>query len=122
MSISFEYGNPPKEAQMIKLQWRVADAPTGRYRSFQKRGWPSADFKGTDRSAAHIYCDDSYVPANAKSGEHRELTVTIADYSAHNDSFKWRTLKARFKTLDEAKAAAVAALEKHPDFIPQELK
>jgi hypothetical protein len=104
---------------MIKLQWQVAEAPTGRYRSFQKRGWPHAVYKGTDNWAVAIYCDDSYVPAHARSGQHQELTVRVADYSANNGSFEWRTLKTRFKTLDEAKACGLAALEKYSHFVPK---
>lgn len=106
---------------MVQVKWKVAEAPTGRYRSFEKRGWPSASFKSNDRPAIAIYCADSYTPANVKEGRHAELMVNIADYSVEGQGFKWRTLKARFKTLDEAKAAGIRALEAHPDFLPKDL-
>jgi hypothetical protein len=110
-----------QEKNMVQVKWKVAEAPTGRYRSFEKRGWPSASFKGTDRSAIAIYCDDSYTPQRARDGMHGELMVCIADYSVEGPGFKWRTLKARFKTLDEAKAAGINALDKHSSFLPKDL-
>ena len=36
-----------------KVKWKVASAPTGRYRSFERRGWPGADYEG-DIPAASI--------------------------------------------------------------------
>lgn len=101
----------------VKLKWKVDSAPTGRYRSFEKRGFPSADYAGTDKCAVTIYCEDDYRPSDIKEGKHKELTVKIADYSAE-PSFQWRTLKQRFKTLAEAKEAAIKFLSEHPVFRP----
>ena len=73
-------------------------------------------------AAVSISCADNYYPAAVKSGEHAPLTVRIADHSAKTEdgrsTFDWRKLKGEFKTLDEAKAAAVHALEKYPHFVP----
>lgn len=30
------------------IYWKVDPAPTGRYRSFQRRNWPTAYYKGSD--------------------------------------------------------------------------
>lgn len=75
-----------------------------------------------------ITCEDDYIPSRAKTGEHRELSVHIADHSVRRGKspeearklagFVWRRLKQRAKTLSEAKALAVAALEAHPTFKP----
>jgi hypothetical protein len=108
----------------IKLTWRVAEAPSGRFKSFHKRGWPSAAFFGTETPAATIDCEDSYTPKNAASGSHRELIVRVADHSppksADDSTWRWRTLKARFTTLAAALAAAAKALADHPEFHPRQ--
>jgi hypothetical protein len=108
-----------QENMMVKIKWQVAEAPTGRYRSFYKRGWPTARYKDTDRPALYIECEDSYVPANVKTGNHKELVVLVADYSVEQGTFQWRRLKARFKTLDEAKAAGERFLNAHPEMQPK---
>jgi hypothetical protein len=97
----------------MKLEWRVGEAPTGRYRSFHHRGWPCAEF-ADGRNAAMIQCEDSYVPANARDGKHAPLFIYIADYSA-GESFKWRKLKMTAATLDEAKAIAANFWAKRPE-------
>lgn len=99
----------------MKLKWKVAEKPTGLYRSFSSRGWPTAYYEG-GHPAASISCEDAYVPARVRSGNHSELTVQIADWSTQGRGFEWRTLKQRCSTLDEAKAFAESALEKRPHF------
>ena len=99
----------------MKLKWRVQPEPTGRYRSFKKRGWPTAEYID-GCIAASISCEDDYVPARVKSGDHKELVVRVADYSVK--PWKWRTVKARASTLEEAKALVVRVLEAHAHFQP----
>ncbi len=105
----------------LKLKWKIAAPPTGKYRSFDKRSWPSANHEN-GRPAVMISCDDSYVPANVKTGSHGPLAVRIADWSMPTDPeaarWQWRKLKGTFATLDEAKRAAQAVLAKHPEFWP----
>lgn len=106
----------------MKVTWKVAPPPTGRYRSFEKRGWPFATYKD-DKSAALIACDDEYVPSKVATGDHKELTVRIADYTAvTGGSYTWRTMKARFKTLKDAKDAVEAFLTQNPTFCPKDQK
>lgn len=103
---------------MAKLfTWKVSEAPSGRYRSFQKRGWPSAHYKA-DRMAARIVCDEDYSLKKSKSGEHAPLKVNIADYSV--TPWEWRQMKGEFATLDEAKDAFAALLIKHPKLAPKD--
>jgi hypothetical protein len=107
-----------------KLKWKMAEPPSGRFKSFHKRGWPSATMVGSDHPMVSIDCEDSYTPAIAKDGSHRELTVRIADWTKPTDStqarWKWRTLKARFTSLEDAKAAAKKFLDTTPEFWPTE--
>lgn len=109
----------------IKLKWKTGAAPTGRYRSFDSRPWPSASYADSDRAAAYISCTRSYTPALARNpvlhdGTLLELAVLIADYTPieGGGSFKWRTLKRRFNTLEAAKDAALAFLTANPSYHP----
>lgn len=105
----------------VKLKWTVQPASTGRYRSFEKRGWPHAHY-ADGSAAAYISCEQAYRPDIAKSGEHGELTVRVAEYPAVRapgaQAFHWRTIKARFATLEAAKAAAQRFIDQRPDFRP----
>lgn len=109
----------------IKLKWRVQPEPTGRYRSFDHRGWPSADYPN-GQGAASIHCEDDYSAKRAK-GElpHTELSVWIAFHHPKSEwplkgGFTWRTLKARFAILAQAKEAAQAFIDSHPEVHPYE--
>jgi hypothetical protein len=99
-----------------KLKWKVMDAPTGRYRSFERRGWPSASF-GDDEAAFHLTCEDDYRPADVKTGNHKEINIRVADRSEQipgSASFTWKKLKKCAKTLDEAKHVAQEFFDAHP--------
>ncbi len=106
----------------LKLKWKMAEPPSGRFKSFHKRGWPTATKHGTDIPMVSIECEDSYTPDRAKTGEHAELIVRIADWTKPTDPtqarWRWRTLKARFTSLEDAKAAAKKFLDITPEFWP----
>lgn len=103
----------------MKYKWKVSEKPTGRYSSFEKRMWPEACYLNERESpAAQIYCDDSYEPWRVKEGKHGELTLLVADHSGERR--KWRTIKKRFATLQEAKEAFALFIEKYPEFMPKE--
>ncbi len=94
----------------MKLVWRVAPKPTGRYRSFEKRGWPSADWvdsQGNTYPACQVRCEDGYYPAGVKTGNHAPLRIRVMDYRERgqggNCSWTGKVTKAEFKTLAEAK-------------------
>ena len=107
-------------AKNLKLKWRVSPSPTGRYRSFENRAWPMAYVNGTaddiGDAVAYITCADEYRPSNVKTGKHAELTVNIADRLQGSQGWHWRRLKKKFSTLDEAKQAAQAFFDKHPQY------
>lgn len=102
---------------MAKIVWRASAVPTGRYRSFERRGWPRADYGKDGPIAAHIFCEDDYCPRDVKIGNHRELTVWIADHSA--SPWKWKVARAKCKTLAEAKALVSRILEQNPSLAPR---
>lgn len=108
-----------------ELAWRVAPEPVGRYRSFERRAWPYAVWRGTEEPAASISCADAYTPARARGDEpHALLRVSVADWSARAQdpcaaAFTWRLLRRPCATLAEAKALAERALRQHPEFRPR---
>lgn len=101
---------------MRKLTWQIQAAPTGRYRSFEHRGWPTAYYK--DQTIIHLACEDEYVPRNVRSGKHAEIIIRVADRSNPSEAkgtFTWRRLKQRAKTLTEAKDIAQKFFNEHPE-------
>lgn len=99
----------------MKIKWRVSDASTGRYRSFDRRSWPSADYED-DRIAAQIYCvtGDEYRPRDVKTGKHGPLRVRVADYSMPG-GWSWKVMKSQFLTLQDAKDAFTRLIDKQPE-------
>lgn len=93
----------------IKLKWR-----------FQKRGWPSADFKN-GMSAAFIQCGDEYNPSRIKSGDHIELKVMVASYYQPS-GFTWHKVKGVFSTVKDVKEAVKSFYKNHPEHLPKEIK
>lgn len=105
----------------MKTKWRVHAAPTGQYRSFQYRSWPSLEYED-GQLAASIHCEDSYSAPTAKSGRHAPLRVHIYDYSLGAQHRKCRVLVERYSSLDKAKAAAEATLKRYPQFAANKRK
>jgi hypothetical protein len=115
----------------LKLKWRVDPKPTGRYASFQTRGWPSADVNGA--AAAMLTSSESYQPRYGREDSPRDFVgdpltigVRVADWTNWNlgpkkdaakAAFSWRTLKLRYSNIADAKAAAQRVLEQHPEFL-----
>jgi len=114
----------PVYAASKLIKWKASEPPSGRFRSFSTRAWPSAEYANGD-PAVSIYSTDEYRPADAKSGQHAPLTVMIADWGlspeekAKRGAFVWRKMKGEFKTLAEAKAAAEKLLAANPQIHSQ---
>lgn len=92
----------------MKLVWKFSDVLTGRYKSFERRAWPYAewmDAKGETFSACTISCIDEYIPKYARSGNHFPLTLFIMDYTKPDGNCPWTRVKVdkSFKTKDELK-------------------
>lgn len=102
----------------MKVKWIVAPKPTGRYRSFEKRGWPHAEYED-GQYAGSIVCTDqtqNYVPSQVKTGNHPPLKVRVYDYSGPQRASV--ITKTEYKTLAEAKEVLAELLHKFPHFIP----
>lgn len=118
-------------AKAVKLKWTVAPAPTGRYRSFEKRGWPQCRYvlppshDDAFRPAASISSDTEYTPDAAKTGldSWGDPVVLVVRIAVHNErSFEWKRVKQSFNTLEAAKAAAEHLIQANPSFWPKELR
>jgi hypothetical protein len=99
------------------IKWRVSPVATGRYRSFEIRSWPQAEY-ADGQIAGSIECTDEYYPSLAKTGEHAELRLRIYDYSLGSQKRSMKFGKDGYKTLAEAKEALSKILAQHPEFIP----
>lgn len=101
-----------------KLVWRVSPPAHGPYRSFQKRGWPDATID--NKCAVALYCDDAYAPAKVRVGDHRPITINVADWRSRGQgaaAFIWRTLKQRAVNLAEAREIAAKFFTDHPEYL-----
>jgi len=112
----------------MKLKWRVAPVPTGRYRSFEDRMWPEAMYRNEDESAAaRMTCEHEYKPQDVRDGNHGPLTLYVAHWfdpaeRGTRAAFEWRRVKIECATLDEAKVLAQAILDDRPHFWPEGVK
>lgn len=97
----------------VNIKWEVTPAPTGRYRSFQRRGWPVG--RVNDKNRVLIDCADDYIPANVKTGKHGPLTITIDIFE--NGETRMAKMKVRADSLVEAKKQAILFFKKNPQFI-----
>jgi hypothetical protein len=105
----------------VKIRWKVAEAPTGPYRSFSFRGWPTAHYQNESQNiCGDIQCKDDYTPFRAKSGNHAPLTVRVCDHST--SPLNWLTLKVQCTTITDAKAALAAYIDRHPEVMPAEYR
>lgn len=106
------------------LVWKNGEAPTGPYRSFHNRSWPSAHDRGGNVAASLSVAGVSYSKRAADSGEH-EIVVRVADHTNDNlgrpnkeiGAFVWKQLKKKYRTVKEAKAAAEACLKANPQLM-----
>lgn len=102
----------------MKIIWRVGDSPTGMYRSFSQRTWPSAADENGNAIAA-MYHGESYTAQLAADAGENRIQVAIADWSdKKHGAFTWKTLKQRFSDVKSAKAAVANFWEAHPEYHP----
>lgn len=97
---------------MIKYKWKVQPEPTGRYRSFDKRGWPEAVTPDGEHLAT-MHCDDDYTPMFVKKGQHRPIHIRVR--IATDTGWRWGRLKGEWATIEETKEAFARFLEKYPN-------
>ncbi len=108
-----------------KLVWKVAEAPTGYYRSFQPRGWPTLTYGKDGPPAAWLSCESAYCGGRAR-GElpHQPIYIRFAHHQHPDAGNSWKVmvLKEPSTTLADAKQRVEAFLRKHPEYAPKELQ
>ena len=104
----------------MKIKWEASPVPTGKYRGFSTRVWPSASFEN-GAYAATLSCADEYVPAKVKSGDHSEIIIRVALHGVNppESGLKTATLKRRAATLKEAKQIVVDFYNAKPQYVPK---
>lgn len=107
----------------MKYQWKVDPPPVGQYKSFSRRGWPTAEYED-GQPAAWMTCEDEYRPACVVVGNHKPITVYIADYSQPDGNCPWkrRRLRDTFATVHGAKEAFAMLMKSRPETQPKEKK
>lgn len=107
----------------MKLKWKVGEKPTGRYRSFAKRGWPTAEYP-CGKPAAFLRCDDSYTPSNLALGNHSPITVHLCHHQHPKRGNSWAVMRSKitFETLRDAKDYVQSFVDSHPEYAPLEKK
>ena len=101
----------------MKYKWKVDPNPTGRYRSFERRGFPHAYYNDEHESpAAFIGSDEDweYVP---KQTTYKSLILRVADHS--QTPWKWRKIVKRYTTIQDAKDGFERILKQHPELAPK---
>lgn len=108
------------------LKWRVSPVPTGMYRAFDRRGWPSAFYNDADGFyAACVYAVDGREYCAGLTGEDEskldglELVIRFRDYSQGLRNSVDRRLKQTASSLPEAKRRIEAFLTAHPEMRPK---
>lgn len=103
---------------MSKLIWRHGEKPTGPYKSFQTRRWPSAFHHRADGPVAVHLLSEENVSYHVSIADSTKLLVRVADH--RKSPWTWRQLKARPLGLDEAKTLVKKFFEANPDWVPKE--
>jgi hypothetical protein len=111
------------EGKTNKLVWTVGTAPTGRFKGFEKRMWPSADFNG--QPMINLRCEDPYRPEDVRRGSHKPIKIMVADRRPESNpdgnGWQWRKIKAEAATLPEAKTMAQKFFDNNPAFFGLDL-
>ncbi len=130
LNVNFVYAGYIEELRRIerqgnemKIKWTVGNAPTGMYRSFQHRSWPTAEDEHGN-VIAQMRHPKSYTAALAVYAGENAITVYIADwYNAmaevrdkNKPAFEWRKLKKNFNCVGDAKRAVATFFKTHPEF------
>jgi len=97
----------------IKIKWEVSPASTGLYRSFHRRNWPVGIVNEKNRIL--LECEDDYVPANAKSGNHSPITIKVDIFQ--DGEMKLVKLVETSPTLADAKARAKKFFVANPHYV-----
>src|SRR5271170_551641 len=104
-----------KELTEAGIKWKMSTPPTGKWKSFDKRHWPMA-YHASGDPAIMIRGEDAYSPHAVKTGDHKPLTVYIAQHHFNQEkikthgAFTWRKLKNSQPTLADAKASGERTL------------
>ena len=105
----------------MKIVWRVNPEPTGFYRTFGRRNWPSGEGNGVFALSIRCTTADAYTPDRARGKQsHGPLIVLVTDRrhpTSGEGAWRWRKILGEFATLKEAKEAGAKFLNAHPEIL-----
>jgi hypothetical protein len=94
------------------IKWSVQPLPTGPYKSFQRRGWPSATY--SDGRLAVSLGSASGEDYNSRTAETESLWIGVRDHSVKPPEY--RRLVTRAQGVKAAKALAERFIAQHPEY------
>lgn len=101
-----------------RIIWRLGEKPTGRYRSFSQRSWPTGTWKSPEGPMAAKMADVENVGYHPSVAENSHLKVWIAKHHEVGAGFDWLLLKTRPYGVVEAKRLVEKFYADHPEMIP----
>lgn len=101
----------------VKLKWRLAEKPTGPYRSFYPRHWPQAWVDDHLVASLSSTSDRAYSRPIAES---EELRIFVYDYRGGVQARAMRSLKARPVGVKAAKELVQRFYSANPDWLPKD--
>lgn len=107
----------------MKIKWKVSPAPTGRYRSFEHRSWPTGYYDSKEQKpAVFLSCKVDYRPHLVKVGDHPPITIIVLNHQDPESLPGWKRMQLTIPatTLAEAKERAQAFLDHHIEWWPVE--
>lgn len=104
-----------------KYKWKVSPPPVGKYKSFQFRPWPTAEYPNGQLQAL-IQCADQYDPVRNRTGKHKPLTLLVFNYTDGRQKRKTMRITMSYPTIDDCKLKLEDLLQQFPNWVPEEYR
>lgn len=104
----------------LKYKWKVDPPPVGRYRAFDRRHWPKAEYPD-GQIQAFIDCEEDY-RSNIEGKKHKPLTLMVFNYTDGAQKRKTMRVKTAYPTIEDCKIKLEELLAQFPSWVPQEFR
>lgn len=104
-----------------KYKWKISPPPAGRYKSFEKRLWPTAEYPN-GMIQAFISCEDQYDPTRNRTGKHKPLTLMVYNYTDGPRKRKTMRITTSYPTIDDCKIKLEELMAQFPTWAPEEYR
>ncbi|AKA61019.1 hypothetical protein AVU33_gp66 [Enterobacteria phage JenP2] len=106
---------------MIKLKWYVDPEPTGPYRSFQRRGWPTCYNGNPDKEDCDVLATIVSLNRDGYEGHYAratDLRLKVRIYFKIGGEHRTGLSKEEFSSIAEAKLWLKDFYKKNPQYYP----